>query len=283
MQRRQLILMGLTLVVGLTAGLIAWNRLHTITREGDPVRYFRREGERAYRRFQTIPATDAAGIDHLIASIPAQDPEHRLVNDPASVESLRKTVSKFLAVRFAAKEPADYYDWMIGRGYRFKTEQEYDEDYGSWDGYQQRAGVAEDNARTIAQAVWVHPRAKNARVEAVCMGSDAALIQIGYATKYRHLVGEYNFGSLGFELWHGASATTCTMWLRPPPSRDDLALEFGQITVAKVSVIVRTVNNVHYPMKVHLFLDPTSSLWWIDVVTISNGYRIPDSWMCLGY
>lgn len=280
---RKLVLLGIVLVVGLTAGVVVWKRLHTVTLEGDPVRYYRRAGERAYRAFPTIAATDAQGIKQLFDDTPAQDPKHQLSDDPARVDALRTTVAEFLSARFSAEQPSEYYDWMIAHGYHFMSKQEYEDVYGSWRGYQKKVGVTKDDARAIAYQLWNFKPQAAARVEAVCTGSDAALIQIGYATKYRDVYGEIAYGSLGFDLWHGASSTRCTMWLSPPMRPKQLALQADRVTIALVSIIVRTATNRHHPMKIYLYLDPDTAHWWIYDITVSNDVGTSTARACMEF
>jgi hypothetical protein len=276
---RRLALLGVVALVGAIAALVAWMRITRVTPESDPVAYWGREGRRVYARMAVVPAADGARVREIFATAPADDPEGLLRDQPGALDALRETVASFLAARYGARMPDDYLDWMLGRGYRFKTAEEFAKAYGPWDDLPVPAGTPPGDPRRLFNAMWHHPWSQTATIQSLCTGPDAAFVTIGHAQQHVFM-SQVPYGSLGYGLWHGGSAATCRFWMSPPVTRDELVENHGRVTVAVVGVIVDVPGSDRRPVMVNLVLDPETSRWWVDGVSVLN---FLGSGMCMEY
>jgi len=280
--RRRLALLGLVVLVGVVAALVAWTRIARVTPESDPVEYWGREGRRVFTRMAVVPAAERERVREVFAVAPAEDPEALLGEEPWALQSLREAASSFLSARYGARSPDDYLDWMLAQGYRFKSRDEFANEYGSWDRLKAGTGAQLNDPRGIFRAMWDDPRSRTATIESLCTGPDAAFFTVGHAREHVFM-SQVPYGSLGYGLWHGGSAATCRFWMNPPVTRAELVNTHGRVTVAVAGVIVDVPGSARRPVMVNLFLDPQTSRWWVDGVSVLNFVGSGNAWTCMEY
>ena len=283
--------------VGVVVGVVAWYRLTRLTPESDPERYWAAEGARVYSRMTTVPVNDAEAMRRVFLDAPVEDPQnllatgtlsglsgdfsvdsaphHSFLNE-ASIRALRETAFAFLHARFNAESPAQYVSWMQAHGYRFKTVDEFEQRFGPLRRHIEWIGVESDDLSVLFEAAWRHERILAATPVAVCTDAPAALITIGRIQHGQYLAPRPH-GQLGIDLWIGGSSGGCHFWMQAPVTRREVVAAHGWTIAANVGVIVDVPRSARRPLLVHLFLDPATSQWWVDGVSVNNHIAVDES------
>lgn len=283
--------------VGMVVGAIAWYRLTRLTPESDPHRYWAAEGARVYSSMATVPVKDAEGMRWVFFNAPVEDPQNLLTvgelsesshngyGDPALhnpllneafIRALREAAFDFLYARLNAEDPAQYVSWMLARGYRFKSAEEFERRYGPLSRHVGWIGVESDDLNTLFDAAWRHELILAATPVALCTDASAAIITIGRIQHGQYLAPRPH-GRLGIDLWIGRSSGGCRFWMQAPVTREGVVAAHGWTLAANVGVIVDVPDSGRRPLLVHLFLDPATSQWWVDGVSVNNHIAIDES------
>lgn len=280
MSRRTMIALTIALPAGAIVGLIAYQRLTAVTPEGDPVRYWRREADRVFDRMATIPVGDTERIASEIFAAPLIDPRSLLAQHGGTREALVQEVLEFVSDRMEASSPEDYLSRRRSRGYDLMSADEFKRKYSSWSEWGRDAGVESDDPIEVMGALWNHEPARRARVAAFCAGEDASFVTIGLSKKHS-FIDEVPFGTLGYDLWHGASAATCRVWTTPPLTREELVERDGETLAATVGLIADVPASKRRPVMFSAFWDKRANRWWVDGVGVLNCIPNDGSWACM--
>ena len=281
MTKRRLATVLLVLGAGVLSGAGAWYRLSRVNRESDPVRYWMAEGARAYSSLPTVPVLDSNELAQAAAAATVEDAEGVVQGRPELLDQLRATVFQFLSTRFAASSAEDYAAWMQSRGYRFKSPEEFEKRYGPLSDQAELSGLDSKEVPALFAAMWASDPSRRAMPNAICRGREAMTITLGHSNHNRFATQDLS-GVLGFDLWHGGAGATCRFWMQPPVTREELVALHGEVVSAQVGVIACVPGFVRRPLIVNLFLEPDSTRWWIDGVSVTN-YVVPGSRACIEY
>lgn len=130
------------------------------------------------------------------------------------------------------------------------------------------------------RALWAHKPARRAQVAAFCVGEDASFVTIGLSIKHT-FIDEVPFGTLGYDLWHGASAATCRVWTTPPVTREQLVEREGEILAATVGLIADVPGSKRRPVMFGAFWDEGAGRWWVDSASVLNFIGGDGEWTCM--
>jgi len=267
---------------GIVTGVVAWSRMSRATPESDPQQYWEDAGQRAYARFSAVSITDVGATESALANAPVEDAEALLARDPALLGSLREVALAFLQARFGAAGSSEYVASMEALGYRFKTIAEFERRYGPLAEWAADFGSSSSELRAVFEAAWNYTPSKRGCPDAVCTDRDSMVITIGRSNR-NHFITQRPAGDLGYDLWHGGSGANCRFWMRAPVTREQIIATDGFAVAAQVAMIVGVPHSARRPLILSMFLDPVTSLWWIDGVSVTNYIGTDESSTCAEY
>lgn len=256
------------LLLGCMVGGIAWFRLTRITPESDQARSWAREAHRVFESMTSIDLRDRTAVEQAFSRSEVEDPEGKLSKNPERLEQIRSTARGFIVARVEAADWASYVRSMEERGYSLKSIAELNE-VMPLKSVARLVGSAGADPRELFEKAWNHAPFAKACPERICVDSKAIVVTVGESNLNRPF-GQDVHGSLGFTMWHGAIATGCRLWMRPPVLRLDLIKAHRRVVTAEVAIAVHTRDKVIHPMIVRLFQEPTSGRWWVDSVSVTN-------------
>ena len=279
---RRTVLVSLLLLCGLFLSGVAWYRLTRLTPESDPVAYWEMKGRQAYNRMPTVKVTQdntdtlRDALDHA----DFEDKQHLLAGkEEQMLAPLRKIVIDFLIARYTASSPEEYTTWMQSHGYHFTSREAFEKRHGPLARLSSYSGTDSNDPMVVFKKLWEYPPAKKATPDAICTGPGSMIISVAKANANRGFT-EIIAGSLGNELWMGASSGNCRMWLRPPVDEDELIKRQGSVLAAEVGCVVHVPHAPRRPIFVSLFFVPDSERWWIDDVLVTNHLGNDNEWSC---
>ncbi len=282
---RQAMTIALLLLLGLLVSFVAWHRMHRLNPKSNPVAYWEMKGKQVYNRMPTIKIDpeNAETVGALIQQAEVEDHQHLLKGkQQAMLEPLQALVADFLLARYTASTPAQYEQWMESHGYHFRPRDEFEKRYGPLSQLSQYSGTDSTDPKTVFEHMWEYPPAINATPDAICTGPGSMIISIAKANANRGFT-ELIVGSLGNELWMGASVSNCRMWFRPPVTEQELIARDGSVIAAEVGLIVHVPHAPRRPVFVSCFYDPDRQRWWIDDVLVTNHLGNDSEWSCSEY
>ncbi len=268
------------LLAAILAGIFAYIRLTAVTPENDPVRYWRREGDRVFSQMHTVSVLDRERVLRVLQEAPTTDPRGLLVAHTAPRDELLGEVAAFISDRLEATSPQDYMNRRQARGYRQIAREEFERKYSSWNRWAQKIGLESDDPIEIMSALWKYEPSRRARISGICVGDDACFVSVGLSRKHE-FIDEVPFGTLGYDLWHGGSAATCRVWTSPPTTRKQLVEKYGEVLAATVGIIADVPGSKRRPILFGAFWDPGTKRWWVDSVSVTNFIGRNGEWTCM--